>query len=91
MSSVQQGGAATELSVGSRASTGAGAKHDPPVLPTSGGEEIYPCPFRDEPKPIPRRGQFCSDLRKPRDYKSGSPQGGSEESQSTLYEGEGEV
>ena len=47
--------------------------------------------FGMKPKPIPKGGQSCSDLRRPRDYKSGSPQRGSEEPQSALYEGEGEI
>ena len=45
------------------------------------------------PSPIPEmvNGQFCSDLRKSRDCKSDSPQRGSEEPQSELYEGEGGI
>src|ERR1035437_8732445 len=33
---------------------------------------VYFFPVRDETEPQSRIGQFCSDLRKPRDYKSGS-------------------
>ncbi len=34
-----------------------------------------------------RCGQFCSDLRTPRNYKSDSPPSGSEEPESEFYEG----
>src|ERR1039458_9818959 len=37
------------------------------------------CPFRDQVKTHPRYEQFCTDRKKSRDYKSDSPQSGSEE------------
>ncbi len=37
------------------------------------------CPFRDEAEAHSRYEQFCTDRKKPRDYKSDSPQSGSEE------------
>jgi hypothetical protein len=52
---------------------------------------VYLFPFRDEAEAHSRAGQFCSDRKTRRDYKSGSPQRGSEEPQSALYEGEGEI
>ena len=52
---------------------------------------VYFFPVRDETEPQSRIGQFCSDLRKPRDYKSGSAQRGSEEPQSAPCEGQGEI
>jgi len=44
-------------------------------------------PSRNEAEACSRDVQFCSDLRQPRDYKSGSPQRGSEVPQSAVYEG----
>ena len=52
---------------------------------------VYFFPVRDKTEPQSRIGQFCSDLRKPRDYKSGSAQRGSEEPQSAPCEGQGEI
>jgi len=43
--------------------------------------------FRNEVEAHSRVVQFCSDLKRPRDYKSGSPQKGSEELQSPFVRG----
>ena len=47
--------------------------------------------FRHKAEVYSRNGQFCTDLRKSRDYKGYSPQRGSEEPHSKLYEGQGEI